>query len=101
MSEHGRRYERFAAALNKAGFNVWAHDHRGHGINSTSGHPGHFAVGGNGWRVVVDDAWAVSAEVQRVFPGVPLILFAHSMGSFVGQTLLGEHADSYRGVVAG
>jgi len=56
MSEHGRRYERFAAALNKAGFNVWAHDHRGHGINSTSGHPGHFAVGGNGWRVVVDDA---------------------------------------------
>lgn len=26
-------------------------------------------------------------------PGLPLLLFGHSMGSFVGQTLLGEHGE--------
>ena len=30
---------------------------------------------------------------------MPLVLFAHSMGSFVGQTLMGERGTAYRGVV--
>src|SRR5262245_47713670 len=29
-------------------------------------------------------------------PAIPIVLFAHSMGSFVGQTLVGEHGDTYR-----
>lgn len=98
MAEHGMRYSRLAAALNEAGFNVWAHDQRGHGINPVPPLRGHFGDHG-GWRAVVDDAWAVSAEMRRTYPGVPLILFAHSMGSFVGQTLIGEHGDAYDGVV--
>ncbi len=99
MSEHAARYARFAAALNAAGFIVWAHDHRGHGDNPTPpvGH-GHFADA-DGWRAIVDDAWAVSAAAQSAYPGLPLLLFAHSMGSFVGQTLMGEHGAAYAGVV--
>src|SRR4051812_952763 len=31
MAEHAARYARFARALNDGGFNVWAHDGRGHG----------------------------------------------------------------------
>jgi alpha-beta hydrolase superfamily lysophospholipase len=37
MAERGGRYRRFALALNLAGFNVWAHDHRGHGTNPAPG----------------------------------------------------------------
>lgn len=99
MSEHAGRYARFAAALNQAGFIVWSHDHRGHGQNPTPpvGH-GHFADA-DGWRAVVDDAWAVSSALQSAYQSLPLLLFAHSMGSFVGQTLIGEHGDAYAGVV--
>lgn len=98
MAEHGLRYGRLARALNEVGINVWAHDHRGHGINTTSGLLGHFADA-DGWRALVDDTWAVSAEMRRTFAGVPLFLFAHSMGSFVGQTLMAERGGEYRGVV--
>ena len=31
LAEHGERYDRFARALNAAGFIVHAVDHRGHG----------------------------------------------------------------------
>src|SRR5215813_4369951 len=99
MSEHGARYARLAAALNRAGYVVWAHDHRGHGLYPTP--PvglGHFADR-HGWRAVVDDAWAVSSALQASHPSLPLVLFAHSMGSFVAQALIGEHGAAYRGVV--
>jgi alpha-beta hydrolase superfamily lysophospholipase len=31
LGEHARRYDDMAAALNRAGFTVYADDHRGHG----------------------------------------------------------------------
>ena len=100
MAEHGARYARLALELNAHGFAVWAHDHRGHGLTATSSGDllGHFADS-NGWRLVVDDAWGVSREMMAAYPGIPIALFAHSMGSFVGQTLLSEHGDTYRAVV--
>lgn len=99
MSEHGARYAGFAAALNRAGYVVWAHDHRGHGRNPTP--PvglGHFADR-DGWRAIVEDTWAVSNALQAAHPNLPLVLFAHSMGSFVGQTLVGEHGEGYDAVI--
>lgn len=99
MSEHAGRYARFAGALNAAGYLVWAHDHRGHGDNPTPpvGH-GHFADA-NGWRLLVEDAWHVSSTFRSAHMNLPLLLFAHSMGSFVGQALISEHGDAYAGVV--
>lgn len=99
MSEHGGRYARLASALNAAGFIVWAHDHRGHGQDPTP--PvglGHFADSG-GWRALVDDAVDVSSLMRTTFAGLPLVLFAHSMGSFVGQTVLSEHGGMYQAAV--
>lgn len=99
MSDHAGRYSRLATALNDAGFVVWAHDHRGHGRNPTP--PvglGHFADV-DGWRLVVDDAWRVSDELRTSYPTLPLILVAHSMGSFVAQALMPERGAAYRAVV--
>jgi alpha-beta hydrolase superfamily lysophospholipase len=97
MSEHGGRYERIARELNGLGITVRAHDHRGHGLNMGDV-KGHFGDA-NGWRALIDDAWAVSAAMMQQFPGLPLVLFAHSMGSFIGQTLMAERGASYRAVI--
>lgn len=97
MSEHGLRYERIARDLNAQGIAVWAHDHRGHGDNM-GGLKGHFGDR-DGWKALVDDAWAVSAHMMAAFPGLPLVLLAHSMGSFIGQTLMAEKGAAYRGVI--
>lgn len=99
MAEYGARYGRLAAALNRAGYAVWAHDHRGHGEWLQPGVlRGHFADAG-GWRLLLDDASAVSGALQASTPAAPLLLFAHSMGSFVAQALIAERGHAYRGVV--
>jgi alpha-beta hydrolase superfamily lysophospholipase len=101
MAEYGARYARVADVLNVAGYTVWAHDHRGHGRNGLSpGQPrptGHFGDGG--WDGLVDDTRAVSQALLSSSPATPLLLFAHSMGSFVAQALLGRSAPPYRAVV--
>jgi alpha-beta hydrolase superfamily lysophospholipase len=102
LAEYGARYQRLAAALNMAGFSVWAHDHRGHGDHMDSDGsgrlPGHFGDR-NGWPRLLDDTARVSDALQASSPRTPLLLFAHSMGSFVAQALLPLAADRYRGVV--
>src|SRR5262245_58498558 len=98
MAEHGGRYARFARAVHAAGLAVWAHDHRGHGNNATPGIRGHFADS-DGWSAVLQDVQDVSAEMARVFEGIPLVLFAHSMGSFMAQALLPDLGRTHAGVI--
>lgn len=101
MAEYGARYARLAGVLNAAGYSVWAHDHRGHGrhgrIAGEARPTGHFGDGG--WDALVDDTRLVSQALLAASPGTPLLLFAHSMGSFVAQALLGRAAPPYRAVV--
>jgi alpha-beta hydrolase superfamily lysophospholipase len=102
MAEYGARYARLAMALNTAGYTVWAHDHRGHGdymsVDGGAPLPGHFGDHG-GWLGLIDDTVRVSEALQASSPSTPLLLFAHSMGSFVSQAVLGQSGDRYRGVV--
>jgi alpha-beta hydrolase superfamily lysophospholipase len=94
LAEHPERYDELATALSLAHFTVWAHHQRGHGDNPLPGIRGHFADH-DGWRVLIDDAWAVSNQLKSE-TGLPLVMFAHSMGSFVGQGVLAEHGAAYR-----
>ncbi|WP_298833715.1 alpha/beta hydrolase [uncultured Piscinibacter sp.] len=98
LGEHGGRYATVAAQLNRWGWNVVAHDHRGHGRS-----------GGARGRIDRDDALlldlgAVIDAVREVHPG-RLLLLGHSMGGliaarFVAEGLQAQPADWFRDVEA-
>jgi alpha-beta hydrolase superfamily lysophospholipase len=90
MGEHSGRYARVAAALADAGYVVYAHDHRGHG--RTSGPDRQGQLGPSGWDGLVADLARVSAVARTEYPGLPLVLLGHSMGSFALQQYLLDHA---------
>ncbi|MBK8260646.1 MAG: alpha/beta hydrolase [Nannocystis sp.] len=92
LAEHGGRYDRFAAALVAAGFAALAHDHRGHGHSSPEAEHGFFAAN-NGWQRVLDDLSRVVEAARQRFPGAPVLLFGHSMGSGVVTTWLQGRSD--------
>lgn len=99
MAEHAARYARFAAALNGAGFAAYGFDHRGHGRTAaTMAALGHMADR-DAWNRAVDDLAAVCRLAAQRHPGLPVLLFAHSMGSFMAQQLLYQQGDLVAGCV--
>jgi alpha-beta hydrolase superfamily lysophospholipase len=96
-AEHLGRYDRLARFLNRRGYAALGADHRGHGANIGVDGPGHF--GPRGFAGIVDDMRLVSETARDGFPGLPLILLAHSFGSFAAQVYLMKHADLIDGLV--
>lgn len=85
LAEHAARYGRFALALSAAGFHVYAHDHRGHGATTAPGvSMGSFAKQ-DGWQRVLDDTLDVRQHATGQHPGLPLVLFGHSMGGLIAM----------------
>ncbi len=99
MAEHSERYRRFAKALIKAGFGVYANDHRGHG--KTAGNfenLGYFADN-SGWELVVGDMKRLTDIIETDHQGLPVFLFGHSMGSFLSRDYFFTCPEKISGVI--
>jgi alpha-beta hydrolase superfamily lysophospholipase len=93
MAEHSARYARLAVSLTARGLAVRGHDHRGHGKTVKSeADVGHFGDG-VGWGRVVDDLIELVRAARSEHPGLPLVVFGHSMGSFMVQQVLYSAGD--------
>lgn len=82
MCEHKERYIPLMEFLAGNGFATVCNDHRGHGASiRSSADLGYMGQGG--WLAMVEDQKAVTLWAQSRWPGIPLTLFGHSMGSLV------------------
>jgi alpha-beta hydrolase superfamily lysophospholipase len=93
LTEHSARYARFADFLSQRGFHAYAHDHRGHGFTTApDGAPGMFAREDGGAKVIADID-AVHDHIAATHPGLPVVLFGHSMGGLSGTNYVLKHSD--------
>ncbi len=97
MAEHAARYARVAEALVAAGYVVYANDHRGHGKTAGPGELGW--MGERGFTRAVQDLQQLIVHEKAENPGLPVVLFGHSMGSYFTQALMIEDGTSIRGAV--
>ena len=98
LAEHSRRYEAFAEAMAAHGFHVYAHDHRGHGETVAPDAPlGRFARR-NGVEHVISDVLAMRELAATAHPGLPVILFGHSMGGLISLNAVVTHPDKFDAV---
>ncbi|MBQ6116573.1 MAG: lysophospholipase [Oscillospiraceae bacterium] len=88
VAEHIARYDHFARFLNEQGVAVVGNDHLGHGKSIAPGATPIYFGDGNTWDTVVDDLYTLHLRIKDKFPGVPLFLMGHSMGSFLARTYL-------------
>lgn len=99
MCEHMGRYRRFMEFLAEEGFLVCGQDHIGHGKTCPRDEMlGYFGEEG-GFRYLVQDLRRVNEFLHEEYPGVPLFLFGHSMGSMIVRLYLSKFPDSLTGVI--
>ena len=77
---------------------VYGQDHRGHGATARSADE-LGQLGPDGWTQLVDDIDLLVSRIRDEQPGLPLVLLAHSMGSFAVQQYLLDHGDRVDAVV--
>ncbi|MDH4988727.1 alpha/beta hydrolase [Aminobacter anthyllidis] len=93
LAEHAARYAGFADFLAARGYHVYAHDHRGHGATTAPDAPrGRFARK-NGMELVVADVGAVHERIAEQHPGLPVVIFGHSMGGLIALNFVLRHSD--------
>ncbi len=97
MGEHAARYDRIARALTACGFTVYANDHRGHGLTAPPGQQGW--LGDDGWNRLITDLREMIRAERKSHPGVPVVLFGHSMGSMASQQYICRYGTSIDAVV--
>lgn len=92
IAEYVERYDDFANYLTALGYLVVAEDHMGHGKSiGEKGIQGYFH---GGWFTAVEDTCQLMKDTMAQYPGVPYVLFGHSMGSFMARTILAKYPDS-------
>lgn len=99
MQEHCGRYVEFAEFLQSNGYAVLTYDHAGHGLTAKSKVQLGFFRRSQPDRMLVSDARKIANVLLQRYPGVPLILMGHSMGSFIGRILVDEAAHLFHAAV--
>lgn len=90
------RYLEFMKYMSDHGVACIACDHRGHGESiNEDGDLGYMYKGGYG--ALVEDMKLVSDWAKDKFPGIPLVLLGHSMGSMAARI----YAKKYDGLLSG
>lgn len=98
MAEHRERYHDFMDYCANRGFVVIIHDHRGHGASVKSEEDwGYF--GKDGMNGLILDAHQVTEYVKERFPGLPLTLLGHSMGSLIVRCYMQQFDSDISGLI--
>ncbi|MCR9266359.1 MAG: alpha/beta hydrolase [Alphaproteobacteria bacterium] len=83
LAERAGRYGKFADFLSSRGYHVAAHDHRGHGRTTAKDGGERRFADVDGWDKLITDVAVVEGELRNRWPGLPLVVFGHSMGSVI------------------
>ena len=99
MMEHVGRYREFAEFLAGHGIYVLGNDHLGHGKTAAAEEDRGYFGDHAGAVSVIRDMRRVTVHAQRKYPGVPIFLLGHSMGSFFARRYLTVYKDGIDGVI--
>lgn len=92
------RFMPFMAFMASKGVACVANDLRGHGHSVRSEEDRGYMYDG-GYLALVEDMKQVTDWIHQAFPGLPVFLLGHSMGSLAVRTYMKTHDDAVSGII--
>ena len=99
LGEHIGRYDAFATFLADNGYIVAAHDQLGHGKSAERQDAFGLLSESEGWNKALKDIRTLHDKITAKYPGKPVFMLGHSMGSFLVRTYLIRFRDGLDGAV--
>jgi alpha-beta hydrolase superfamily lysophospholipase len=99
MCEYSGRYAPYAEHLTGQGYIVAGNDHIGHGLSAASPDDLGYIPPEDGPELLVADLHSMTLLLKERYPGKPVVLLGHSMGSFIARYYLSLHAEELEGAV--
>ncbi len=85
MCEYIERYQDFMEYLARKGFVVCGNTHIGHRGSVQSDYDLGFLSEENGYNFLLTDLRTMNQLIRKEYPGLPVVLLGHSMGSFAAR----------------
>ena len=99
IAEYIDRYDEFMRFLADNGIIAVGTDHLGHGKSIENEEQTGFFAYENGWDYAVRDEEVLRLAMHENYPELPIIVFGHSMGSFMARTLLIRYPDAFNAAI--
>ena len=94
MTDYIGRYKGMAEVLCANGYALAGNDHLGHGESVATPDDYGFFASKDGYKYVIDDVKKMNDFLRIEFPGLPVVLLGHSMGSFIARLYAINYGDS-------
>lgn len=99
MAEHILRYAEMAEFFASQGILVTGIDLLGHGRTAATPDELGYFCDRDAATVLVRDVHRLKKTVQQEYPGIPVFLLGHSMGSFIVRNYIGRYGTGINGAV--
>lgn len=94
MAEYTDRYLDAAHYFCDNGFAVIMHDQAGHGKSVKTDDDNGYFCEKDGYKMLVEDVYEVTKLARSNFSGKKVILWGHSMGSFISRSYIAKYPDA-------
>ena len=99
MVDYVGRYTEIADYMTGEGFVFAGNHHLGHGKTASSHEDLGFFANHGGEDYLLRDMYEMNRRLREKYPGVPLIVMGHSMGSFITRLYLERYPESLDAVI--
>lgn len=99
MAENIFRYDEFAKQLVLNGYMVYGHDHRGHGETAKSIEDIGYMSDNDNFKAMLQNVKDINDYIKKENKNLEIVLFGHSMGSFISQRYIQLYGETLKGVV--
>ena len=99
MCEYIERYDEWARRFAEQGIIFCGNDHIGHGRTASDEASLGYTAPRGGADMLVEDLHTLTCLMRERYKGIPIVLYGHSMGSFVARAYLTKYGDGLAGAL--